>query len=130
MLRFEAPAPGLCTAARAETGVPPRIERERATPVAIDEDGVGERAGPRDGEGIGSVEGLRPDGLPTGGFFVAADILSNKAIVGCGRCLKNVVVGRHTDSGGFLAIRSLVVLIDHLRLYSHDGWIRRCWGLQ
>ena len=39
------------------------------------EEGVGERAGPRDGDVIaGSVEDLRPDAVPAGGFFVAVDI--------------------------------------------------------
>jgi hypothetical protein len=74
-LRFEAPAPGLCIAARAETGVPPLIDRLRATPFAVADEGVGARAGARDGDvDVGSVEGLRPVGVPAGGFFVAADI--------------------------------------------------------
>jgi hypothetical protein len=47
--------------------------------VVDDEDGVGERAGPREGEAMGgSVEGLRLGGVPAGGFFVAADILSKR----------------------------------------------------
>jgi hypothetical protein len=75
-LRFELPAPGLCIAARAETGAPPRVDRLRATPFAVAEVGVEARAGCRDGEvDVGSVEVLRPVGVPAGGgFLVAADI--------------------------------------------------------
>jgi hypothetical protein len=43
------------------------------------DDGVGERAGARDGDGdggiAGSVDGLLPLAVPAGSFFVAADIL-------------------------------------------------------
>ena len=68
-------------AARADTGVPPLIERLRATPFVALDDGVGERAGARDGgaddagDDAGSVDGLLPLAVPAGGFFVAVDIL-------------------------------------------------------
>ena len=82
-LRFEAPAPGLCIAARAETGVPPRIDRLLATPFAVAEVGVEARAGARDGDvAVGSVEGLRPVGVPAaGGFLVAADIFNDVVLL-------------------------------------------------
>lgn len=88
VLRFEAPAPGLCTAARAETGVPPLTERARATPFVVDEeDGVGERAVPRDGDvmaaPVGSVDGRRPAAVPAGGFFVAVDMVCYRMNLGC-----------------------------------------------
>jgi len=52
-------------------------------PFVVDEDEeIGGRAGPRDGEVIGSVDDLLPDGAPAGGFFVAVDILINRAILG------------------------------------------------
>lgn len=84
MLRFEAPAPDLCIAARAETGVPLRIERVRATPLVVegagDDEGVGDRDGPRGvepGDKAGSVDGdgRRPAEPGGKGFFVLADIV-------------------------------------------------------
>lgn len=69
-LKLEAPAPGLCMAARADTGVPPLTDLALATPFAVAEAG-----GPLTGELVGgSVEALRPVAALTGGFFVAADI--------------------------------------------------------
>jgi hypothetical protein len=63
-------------APRADIGVPPLTERVRATPFGVpDDEGVGERVGPRAGdEAFGSVEGLRPLAVPAGGFLVAADM--------------------------------------------------------
>lgn len=63
-------------AARADTGVPPLIDRLRATPFCVVVDGVGDRTGVRDGdEPGGSVDGLRPPVVLVIGFFVTADIL-------------------------------------------------------
>lgn len=57
--------------------MPPLIDRLRATPFcAVVDDGVGDRAGVRDGdEPGGSVDGLRPLVVLVIGFFVTADIL-------------------------------------------------------
>jgi hypothetical protein len=104
-------------AARAETGVPPLTERVRATPfVVVEDEGVGERAGPRDGVVIGSVDGLRPDGLPAGGFLVAADMLCDKAILGCESWVRNVVVGRQAGIQN-LKLRALFLAIRYTLSY-------------
>lgn len=50
------------------------MDRLRATPLAVAEEGVGDRAGALDGDGDafgGSVEDLRPPAVPASGFFVA-----------------------------------------------------------
>ena len=72
--RLEVPGPGLCM--RADAAVPPRTDRALATLFVLDE-GVGERAGgAREGDvDVGSTDGRRPGAVPTGGFFVAADIM-------------------------------------------------------
>jgi len=75
-LKFEAPAPGLCIAARAE--VPPLTLLVRATPFALVDEGVDERAGPLEGDAAtagGAVEVGRTFGEPTGGFLVAVDMM-------------------------------------------------------
>lgn len=80
-LRLEVPAPGLCRAERADA--PPRIERERATPFAVVDEGAGERvvgvgagAGDRDGGAVGgSVEERRPAAVPGSGFLVVVFIV-------------------------------------------------------
>lgn len=80
LLRFDAPAPGLCNAPRADSGLPPRSDRVRDTPFvgAVDvEDGdlvvpfVVEVGVAR----FGSVDGLQAPAVPAGGFFVAVDMM-------------------------------------------------------
>ena len=82
LLRFDAPAPDLCTE-RVASGLPPLKDRVRDTP--LEEAGV-VGAGDRDGEvragevfvnGRSVDGGFRPANVPAGGFFVEADIDAN-----------------------------------------------------
>ena len=80
LLRFDAPAPGLCREARADRGLPPRKDRVRATPlVGAGVEGAGARDGTLDGDVVPNGEsvdgGLRPPTVLTGGFFVAVDMM-------------------------------------------------------
>lgn len=66
----------LPAAARADTGVPDRMERVRATEPGADPVGVDDRGGFRTGDEDGDVDSV-DDILPTppaGGFLVAADM--------------------------------------------------------
>ena len=68
-------------AARADTGVPDRTERLRATElVAGPPDGVDARGGLRDGDEVGVDAPSRPG---TGGFFAAADIVGGDPSSDC-----------------------------------------------
>ena len=67
VLRVEAPAPGLCSEARA----PPLTERFLEIPFEAVDDVGDDRDGVDAG---GSVEGRRPPLMPAGGFFGAVDI--------------------------------------------------------
>jgi hypothetical protein len=86
-LRFEALAPGRCTA-RAGRGLPLR-ERVRPSPfavAAVDAADAGERAEPLDGGDVvefrSTKEGVRAWPDPAGGFFVTADIVDRVSDIG------------------------------------------------
>lgn len=86
-LRFEAPAPGRCTA-RAGKGLPLN-ERVRPSPfavAAVDAADAGDRAEPLDGGEVvefrSTKEGVRAWPDPAGGFFVAADIADRVSGIG------------------------------------------------